>query len=83
MKDDITNRQLLDALTDQLGVITDNMVTKHDLKEDLRAAKDELKSELERATTRLERRISANYTANVEHHLATRAEIGALHKKAW
>lgn len=30
-KNDITNQQLLDALTQQLGVITDNMATKDDI----------------------------------------------------
>jgi hypothetical protein len=51
-KDDITHkqildkvdtiyRQLLDAMTQQLGIITDNMATKHDLQE----LRDELKAE--------------------------------------
>jgi hypothetical protein len=30
---DITNRELLEAMTQQLGIITDNMVTKKDLRE--------------------------------------------------
>lgn len=42
---DITNRDLLTAMTQQLAVITDNMVTKQDLKEELKrfATKNDLK----------------------------------------
>jgi hypothetical protein len=40
--EDITNQQLLDALTDQLGTITDHMITKDDLKGF--ATKDDIKA---------------------------------------
>lgn len=63
MAADITNQQLLDAMTAQLGVITDNMVTKDDLKEELKSfatkedlksfvTKDDLKSELQNFATK-------------------------------
>jgi hypothetical protein len=47
---DITNQQLLDALTDQLGIITENMVTRDDVQKIVReetkgfATKDDLKA---------------------------------------
>lgn len=60
---DISNKQLLRAMTDQLGVITDNMATKKDLddrlkgfatKDDLKAfaTKDDLRAELKSYATK-------------------------------
>jgi len=47
---DITNQQLLDALTDQLGIITDQMVTKDDLNKELERFAN--KEDLERFATK-------------------------------
>lgn len=73
MADDITNRQLLSALTEQLGVISDNMVTGRDL--------GKLEERLERKFERLERKISSSHTANAKHHLQTRDDIGKLNQE--
>lgn len=89
---DITNQQLLDALTDQLGAITENMATKNDVQEIVHdhtrgfATKDDLKpfatkTDLDSAITRLERKISSNQTVNIKHHLETRQAIGDLNHK--
>jgi hypothetical protein len=87
MTGDITNRQLLDELTDQLGVISDNMVVKKDVEEIVEeivgnatkglATKDELNS----AVLRLESKLDSHQKATVSHHLETRAEIGNLNKE--
>jgi len=68
---DITNQQLLEALTDQLGVITDQMVTKTDLKRELKrfSTKKDLK--------RLEAKLAATQS-DLEAKLAdTKADLGA------
>lgn len=91
-KIDTSNKNLLEVMTQQLGVITDNMVTKKDLKEELKAfvTKDDLKEELkhfatkddlQRVETRLERKIESSKKANVAHHLRTRADIGRLNRQ--
>lgn len=53
-KIDVSSKSLLEAMTEQLGVITDNMVTKQDLKEELKhfVTKDDLKEELKRFATK-------------------------------
>ncbi len=86
--DDITNRQLLDAMTQQLGVITDNMVTKKDLQNELKrfATKDDLKrfatkDDLKSAEARLQRSIRSSHSINVGHHLETRSMIGDLYRE--
>lgn len=72
---DLTNQELLAALTEQLGVITDNMVTKDDLKGF--ATKDDLKVEI----ARLERKVTEGQAINIQHHLATREMIGDLNRQ--
>ncbi len=74
MKDDITNQQLLDSLTD-LKKELKGFATKDDLK--AFATKDDL----ERATIRLERTIRSNHTINVHHHLETRSMVGDINNK--
>lgn len=100
---DITNQQVLDGITELISGVVDNMVTKDDLKEELKRfpTKDELKQELERFPTkdelkqelkrfatkndlgemeaRLSRKLDSHKRVNVQHHLATRDEIGHLH----
>ena len=66
-------------MTQQLQVITDNMVTKKDLKEELK--RFATKNDLERITTRLERKIDSSRKANVAHHLATRSDISSLNRQ--
>jgi hypothetical protein len=73
---DITNQQLLEALTAQLGVITDQMVTKDDLKRELEnfVTKDDLKREI----GRLDRKLDSHKAINIKHHLETRKMIADL-----
>ena len=100
---DITNQQLLDSMTEQVGVIIKNELkafatkddlktalkdypTKQDLKNELKnelkayATKDDLNDGLKALQLRLERRIADSQRINVQHHLATRKEIGGLNK---
>jgi hypothetical protein len=53
MAGDITNTELLAALTHQLGVITDNMATKKDVREIVRAV-------VHVEVSRLERKVDSN-----------------------
>jgi hypothetical protein len=53
MAGDITNTELLAALTNQLGVITDNMATKKDVREIVRAV-------VHVEVSRLERKVDSN-----------------------
>ena len=64
---DITNQQLLDALTEQLGVITDNMVTKDELKREL--------DRLEKKIDRLELKMDSKFV-DLQQGLALAAGLG-------
>lgn len=87
MANDITNQQLLDALTRQLETISDNMVVRKDVEEIVEdkigkavnslATKDELNS----AVLRLERKLNSQQKTNISHHLGTCAEVGKLNKE--
>lgn len=63
---DITNQQVLDGITELIGGIVDNMATKEDL------------GQME---ARLSRKLDNHKRVNVQHHLATRDEIGHLYRK--
>jgi len=83
------------GINHQLGIITDQMVTKDDLKKELErfATKDDLqrlaaKNDSEHSAindnfARLERKIDSSRVANVKHHLETRKMIGDLSRQHW
>ncbi|HVW23680.1 MAG TPA: hypothetical protein VHB51_04340 [Candidatus Saccharimonadales bacterium] len=74
---DLTNKQLLGAMTEQLNIITDNMVTKDEFKTELAQLRSETKAEF----ARLEHKIDEGQAINVRHHLATREMIGEINRK--
>ncbi len=55
--DDITNKQLLDALTQQLAVIADNMMTRRDIEEIVAESTRRLDAKIDALELRLGRRI--------------------------
>jgi hypothetical protein len=81
MANDISNQQLLDALTDQLGVITDNMVTKQDLEERLDERFERFEIEFgKKLDKKLDEKLEKKFTEKLKD-VATKSDIARLERR--
>jgi hypothetical protein len=76
---DLTNQQLLSAITDMFAKAYEVFATKEYIDERLKdfATKDDLKD----MEARLSSKLDAHKAANIQHHLVTRKEFGELNRR--